>query len=92
MFRGVATKGYNAVLMDCGQKQTWVVKNSRVVRKTKGMRCVVFGRPKVYQSTEVAHRGGYYVAQLVERLTSNQNAVGSNPTIFKKSKDYFGHV
>ncbi len=50
------------------------------------MRCVVFGRPKVYQSTEVAHRGGYNVAQLVERLTSNQNAVGSIPTIFKKQR------
>jgi hypothetical protein len=56
------------------------------------MRCVVFGRPKVYQSTEVAHRGGYYVAHLVERLPSKENAVGSIPTIFKKSKDYFGHV
>lgn len=50
------------------------------------MRCVVFGRPKVYQATEVAHRGGSNVAHLVERLTSNQNAVGSIPTILKKQR------
>lgn len=59
-----------------------VAKDSQVARGAKGMRCVVFCSPKDYEATEVAHRGGYNVAQLVERLTSNQNAVGSIPTIF----------
>ena len=64
MFRGVAPKGYSAVLVVGGYTvvYTLVAKDYLVAREAKSTWCVVLCNPKDYSATEAAHRSKFNVA------------------------------